>query len=205
MQVVLYLLTLIIWGAGSFISPHFNNQVNCPFITTGAVEPVQPLPLTPDHAPVSVVLWSFPGVCDPRASPPDRSPPGRPGSRGSLGGSASRWTEEGHMAVNSVHWFRKGLRLHDNPALQEALSGAGTVRCVYILDPWFAGAANVGINRWRFVNSRWNQPWTLLGCRHMFESDPVKRRGFEARASAPRQLADASLASSQGPWVELEI
>ncbi|TKS73728.1 Cryptochrome-2 [Collichthys lucidus] len=55
------------------------------------------------------------------------------------------------MVVNSVHWFRKGLRLHDNPALQEALNGADTVRCVYILDPWFAGAANVGINRWRFL------------------------------------------------------
>uniref|UniRef100_A0A3Q2CTR6 Cryptochrome circadian regulator 2 n=1 Tax=Cyprinodon variegatus TaxID=28743 RepID=A0A3Q2CTR6_CYPVA len=55
------------------------------------------------------------------------------------------------MVVNSVHWFRKGLRLHDNPALQEALSGADTVRCVYVLDPWFAGAANVGINRWRFL------------------------------------------------------
>uniref|UniRef100_A0A7N6FHA9 Photolyase/cryptochrome alpha/beta domain-containing protein n=1 Tax=Anabas testudineus TaxID=64144 RepID=A0A7N6FHA9_ANATE len=55
------------------------------------------------------------------------------------------------MAVNSVHWFRKGLRLHDNPALQEALNGAHTVRCVYVLDPWFAGAANVGINRWRFL------------------------------------------------------
>ncbi|XP_061678938.1 cryptochrome-2 isoform X2 [Syngnathoides biaculeatus] len=55
------------------------------------------------------------------------------------------------MVVNSVHWFRKCLRLHDNPALQEALNGANTVRCVYILDPWFAGAANVGINRWRFL------------------------------------------------------
>ncbi|XP_062276746.1 cryptochrome-2 [Scomber scombrus] len=55
------------------------------------------------------------------------------------------------MVVNSVHWFRKCLRLHDNPALQEALTGADTVRCVYILDPWFAGAANVGINRWRFL------------------------------------------------------
>ncbi|XP_061533381.1 cryptochrome-2 [Phycodurus eques] len=55
------------------------------------------------------------------------------------------------MVVNSVHWFRKCLRLHDNPALQEALNEADTVRCVYILDPWFAGAANVGINRWRFL------------------------------------------------------
>lgn len=57
------------------------------------------------------------------------------------------------MVVNSVHWFRKGLRLHDNPALQEALNGADSLRCVYILDPWFAGAANVGINRWRWVIS----------------------------------------------------
>jgi len=55
------------------------------------------------------------------------------------------------MVVNSVHWFRKGLRLHDNPALQEALNGADTVRCVYILDPWFAGSAIVGVNRWRSV------------------------------------------------------
>ncbi|KAM4630807.1 cryptochrome-2-like isoform 2-T2 [Polymixia lowei] len=55
------------------------------------------------------------------------------------------------MVVNSVHWFRKGLRLHDNPALQEALDGADTVRCVYVLDPWFAGSANVGLNRWRFL------------------------------------------------------
>ncbi|XP_060932497.1 cryptochrome-2 [Limanda limanda] len=56
------------------------------------------------------------------------------------------------MAVGgSVHWFRKGLRLHDNPALHEALRASGSLRCVYILDPWFAGAANVGINRWRFL------------------------------------------------------
>ncbi|XP_059916744.1 cryptochrome-2 [Gadus macrocephalus] len=55
------------------------------------------------------------------------------------------------MVVNSVHWFRKGLRLHDNPSLQEALNGADTVCCVYILDPWFAGSANVGVNRWRFL------------------------------------------------------
>ncbi|XP_019400340.1 PREDICTED: cryptochrome-1 isoform X1 [Crocodylus porosus] len=55
------------------------------------------------------------------------------------------------MGVNAVHWFRKGLRLHDNPALCECIQGADTVRCVYILDPWFAGSSNVGINRWRFL------------------------------------------------------
>ncbi|XP_075284156.1 cryptochrome-1 isoform X1 [Opisthocomus hoazin] len=55
------------------------------------------------------------------------------------------------MGVNAVHWFRKGLRLHDNPALRECIQGADTFRCVYILDPWFAGSSNVGINRWRFL------------------------------------------------------
>uniref|UniRef100_A0A8C7X9I5 Cryptochrome-1 n=1 Tax=Oryzias sinensis TaxID=183150 RepID=A0A8C7X9I5_9TELE len=55
------------------------------------------------------------------------------------------------MVVNTIHWFRKGLRLHDNPSLKESLLGADTVRCVYILDPWFAGSSNVGINRWRFL------------------------------------------------------
>jgi len=49
-----------------------------------------------------------------------------------------------------LHWFRKGLRLHDNPALLEALKGAKTYRCVYVLDPWFAGLSQVGIAKWRY-------------------------------------------------------
>ena len=53
------------------------------------------------------------------------------------------------MATNSIHWFRKGLRLHDNPALLEAVRGVDSVRCVYFLDPWFAGSSNLGVNRWR--------------------------------------------------------
>ena len=48
-----------------------------------------------------------------------------------------------------LHWFRKGLRLHDNPSLKEALKGAASFRCVYILDPWFAGSSQVGVNKWR--------------------------------------------------------
>lgn len=51
--------------------------------------------------------------------------------------------------IHVVHWFRKGLRLHDNPSLREVLLGAKTFRCVFILDPWFAGSSNVGINKWR--------------------------------------------------------
>jgi cryptochrome len=59
---------------------------------------------------------------------------------------------------HSVHWFRKGLRLHDNPALIYALKNAKTFRCVFVIDPWFAGSmelnltkhcSNVGINKWR--------------------------------------------------------
>nr|CAI5838380.1 unnamed protein product [Callosobruchus analis] len=52
---------------------------------------------------------------------------------------------------HTVHWFRKGLRLHDNPSLKEGLKGAKTFRCVFVLDPWFAGSSNVGINKWRFL------------------------------------------------------
>ncbi|XP_038636619.1 cryptochrome-1b isoform X2 [Scyliorhinus canicula] len=55
------------------------------------------------------------------------------------------------MGGHSIHWFRKGLRLHDNPALLDALLGSDTIRCVYIVDPWFAGSSSVGINRWRFL------------------------------------------------------
>lgn len=50
---------------------------------------------------------------------------------------------------HAVHWFRKGLRFHDNPALQAGLENAKTFRCVFVLDPWFAGSSNVGINKWR--------------------------------------------------------
>ena len=50
-----------------------------------------------------------------------------------------------------VHWFRKGLRLHDNPALLAAVERAAKdgllVRPVYILDPWFVKNARVGPNR----------------------------------------------------------
>jgi cryptochrome len=49
-----------------------------------------------------------------------------------------------------VHWFRKGLRLHDNPSLKDGLKGCSTYRCIFILDPWFAGSSNVDINKWRY-------------------------------------------------------
>ena len=50
----------------------------------------------------------------------------------------------------TVHWFRKGLRLSDNPALLRGIRRCETFRCIFILDPWFAGSSNVGTNKWRY-------------------------------------------------------
>lgn len=52
---------------------------------------------------------------------------------------------------HAVHWFRKGLRLTDNPALRRAMNNSDTWRCIFILDPWFAGSSNQGVNKWRFL------------------------------------------------------
>ena len=52
------------------------------------------------------------------------------------------------MAV-SIHWFRKGLRLHDNPALLAALTAAEHVAPIFCIDPTFANTEVVGVNRYR--------------------------------------------------------
>lgn len=53
--------------------------------------------------------------------------------------------------VNSIHWFRKCLRIHDNPALVEAMKNSDHVWPIFILDPWFVKNMKVGPNRWRFL------------------------------------------------------
>lgn len=55
------------------------------------------------------------------------------------------------MAKSVVHWFRKGLRLHDNPSLVNAIESQLELYPVFILDPWFVKNAKVGPNRWRFL------------------------------------------------------
>uniref|UniRef100_A0A8B9L843 Cryptochrome circadian regulator 3a n=1 Tax=Astyanax mexicanus TaxID=7994 RepID=A0A8B9L843_ASTMX len=106
------------------------------------------------------------------------------------------------MAPNSIHWFRRGLRLHDNPALQEAVRGAGTVRCVYFLDPWFAGSSNLGVNRWRF----------LLQCLDDLDSNLRKLnsrlfviRGQPANVFPPGDAAIKKLAMEAGVEVIVKI
>ena len=53
--------------------------------------------------------------------------------------------------MRTVFWFRKGLRLHDNPALVAALDGCTTLYPVFCLDPWFVSSGKVGANRMRFL------------------------------------------------------
>ena len=52
----------------------------------------------------------------------------------------------------TVHWFRKGLRLHDNPALLHAYETSTEIWPVYILNPEIITyGGNIGFNRWRFL------------------------------------------------------
>lgn len=56
-----------------------------------------------------------------------------------------------------IHWFRKGLRVHDNPALKRVFEKAQKephkycVRPIFILDPGIIEWLRVGANRWRFL------------------------------------------------------
>jgi cryptochrome len=51
----------------------------------------------------------------------------------------------------AIHWFRKGLRLHDNPALCAAVDGAEAVFPLFVIDPWFACPDKVGMRRSHFL------------------------------------------------------
>lgn len=51
----------------------------------------------------------------------------------------------------ALHWFRKGLRLHDNPALLFAAQQAQTVYPVFCIDPHFAQPDVIGVNRYSFL------------------------------------------------------
>ena len=53
--------------------------------------------------------------------------------------------------VKSLLWLRKGLRLHDNPALCAAIEGSSQLFPVFCLDPWFVKSGRVGANRMNFL------------------------------------------------------
>lgn len=55
-----------------------------------------------------------------------------------------------NMTHRCIHWFRKGLRLHDNPGLMAALRDCKELYPVFILDPQLHNKS-VGVNRCRFL------------------------------------------------------
>lgn len=58
---------------------------------------------------------------------------------------------EKNKKLNVIHWFRKGLRLHDNPALTYALKNAKRVYPLFIFDPNIPKFMQIGANRWKFL------------------------------------------------------
>ncbi len=51
----------------------------------------------------------------------------------------------------SIIWFRKCLRLHDNPTLIAAIESKQPLIPIFILDPNFIKNGRCGINRWNFL------------------------------------------------------
>lgn len=55
-----------------------------------------------------------------------------------------------------IHWFRKGLRIHDNPGLIAAIEAVQknkdhVLRPIYILDPEWTQLWRMSANKWRFL------------------------------------------------------
>ncbi|KAI8802800.1 FAD binding domain of DNA photolyase-domain-containing protein [Cladochytrium replicatum] len=81
--------------------------------------------------------------------------------------------------MNSIVWFRKGLRLHDNQALAAAIaSNPAHILPVFCFDPQYVYAARGGINRWMFLlqsMSDLHNSLQSLGSRLIvLRGDPVK-------------------------------
>lgn len=55
-----------------------------------------------------------------------------------------------HSPKRSLYWFRKCLRLHDNPALLEACHSS-EVFPVFCIDPHFVKPDSIGVNRFNFL------------------------------------------------------
>lgn len=90
-------------------------------------------------------LWGFP------AQPPTMTI-GAMRSFQSLLFSLPLPTAVGRMRHRTIHLFRKGLQLHDNPALLAALQSSEVVYPVYILDRAFmTSSMHIGALRWHFL------------------------------------------------------
>ena len=68
-------------------------------------------------------------------------------------GSFDKLTLKTTKQAVHIHWFRKGLRLHDNPSLRLALSSSPKTCIIplFIIDPHFCNPEYVGVNRYNFL------------------------------------------------------
>ncbi|XP_025414102.1 cryptochrome-1 [Sipha flava] len=77
----------------------------------------------------------------------------------------------------AVHWFRNGLRLHDNPALIEAINNADKLITLYIFDEETFVTNLIGFNPMRFLLESLkdlNDTLTLYGgCLYILQGNPV--------------------------------
>lgn len=74
----------------------------------------------------------------------------------------------------SIHWFRKGLRLHDNLALVKAALDSSPIYPLFIIDPHFIKSGKVGSRRYAF----------LLECLH--DLDTSLRAKYNSRLFVAR-------------------
>jgi cryptochrome len=123
-------------------------------------------------------------------------------------------TNSGASGV-ALHWFRKGLRLHDNPALADACR-SGVVYPVFIIDPYFANPQNVGSLRYKFLldslqdlDASLRAAGSRLYCARGKPLDvlaslakewKVTKITFEADSEPYAQLRDAELMRLAGDW-----
>lgn len=50
-----------------------------------------------------------------------------------------------------IYWFRKSLRLHDNPSLLNVIGVSKKLVPIFIIDPWFRTSGRVGALRYNFL------------------------------------------------------
>ncbi|KAK7067553.1 hypothetical protein SK128_012638 [Halocaridina rubra] len=90
---------------------------------------------------------------------------------------ASTSGKRDRMTKTSVHWFRHGLRLHDNPALLQSICDCDKFYPVFIFDGETAGTKVTGYNRAQFLTQSLadlDKQFRELGTQlYVFKGDPV--------------------------------
>ncbi|KAI3892952.1 hypothetical protein MKW92_038098 [Papaver armeniacum] len=90
-------------------------------------------------------------------------------------------------SMNSIIWFRKGLRIHDNPSLEYARKDSKHLYPIFILDPYYlkpdlsafsSGSTRSGLNRIQFMLESLHDldsSFTKLGSRLLvLNGDPLQ-------------------------------